>query len=363
MPIDTASPCSNRSPYPASVLQGVGEGVAEIEQRALAAFALVFAHNARLVFAGARHRIAPRLTVAGQKRGAVPLQPDEEIRIVDQSVFDDLGITRLHFAFGARWSADRYRPEPNAADRNSPPNSCPSAYRWPSCPPTEESTWASKVVGIWMKGTPRSRIDAANPARSPITPPPSARMVVDRSQPACCSVSSSRSRCAKSLVPSPGDSTSVVWAIAAVSSEACRVFRWRTARFSSVTMKTRFCFSRGRRISPAWPEEVGCDMDVVAALAEIDANDGHGGRLRIGQRVENRPVRRRKRAKMRRLDRRSDRPADPSIDDHVGLRIDRIAFVHQCAQYLARIARIEDWAMACGRRCVSPTGPDRPATR
>ena len=30
-------------------------------------------------------------------------------------------------------------------------------------PPTEESTWASRVVGIWMKSTPRRRVAAAKP--------------------------------------------------------------------------------------------------------------------------------------------------------------------------------------------------------
>ena len=41
-------------------------------------------------------------------------------------------------------------------------------------PPTEESTWASRVVGTWAKPTPRLSTPAANPVRSPITPPPSA---------------------------------------------------------------------------------------------------------------------------------------------------------------------------------------------
>ena len=44
----------------------------------------------------------------------------------------------------------------------------------PVLPPTDESTCASSVVGTCTKSTPRRTADAAKPARSPITPPPSA---------------------------------------------------------------------------------------------------------------------------------------------------------------------------------------------
>ena len=44
----------------------------------------------------------------------------------------------------------------------------------PVLPPTEESTCASSVVGICTKRMPRRTMLAAKPARSPITPPPSA---------------------------------------------------------------------------------------------------------------------------------------------------------------------------------------------
>ena len=35
----------------------------------------------------------------------------------------------------------------------------------PVLPPTEESTWASSDVGIWMNSTPRRRTAAANPGQ------------------------------------------------------------------------------------------------------------------------------------------------------------------------------------------------------
>ncbi len=44
----------------------------------------------------------------------------------------------------------------------------------PVLPPTDESTWASREVGACTKRTPRRSVAAANPARSPTTPPPSA---------------------------------------------------------------------------------------------------------------------------------------------------------------------------------------------
>ena len=50
-------------------------------------------------------------------------------------------------------------------------------------PPTEESTCARSVVGIWIKSIPLNIIELMNPARSPITPPPSAISVSDLSIP------------------------------------------------------------------------------------------------------------------------------------------------------------------------------------
>ena len=43
-------------------------------------------------------------------------------------------------------------------------------------PPTDESTCARSVVGIWIKSIPLRKQAAANPVISPTTPPPSAMM-------------------------------------------------------------------------------------------------------------------------------------------------------------------------------------------
>ena len=56
-------------------------------------------------------------------------------------------------------------------------------------PPTLLSTWEIIVVGIWMKGTPRKKVAAAKPPRSPVTPPPKVKIQSLRVMPAsesCC---------------------------------------------------------------------------------------------------------------------------------------------------------------------------------
>ena len=47
----------------------------------------------------------------------------------------------------------------------------------PVFPPIAESTCAKRVVGICIKSTPLKKVSAANPAKSPITPPPNAIIV------------------------------------------------------------------------------------------------------------------------------------------------------------------------------------------
>ena len=78
----------------------------------------------------------------------------------------------------------------------------------PVLPPTEESTWASSVVGICTKRMPRRTMLAAKPARSPITPPPSATTRSPRSSPISSRRSLRRASTGKLLVASPGASTS-----------------------------------------------------------------------------------------------------------------------------------------------------------
>ena len=56
-------------------------------------------------------------------------------------------------------------------------------------PPTDESTIDSSVVGTCTQSTPRIQQAAANPARSPTTPPPSATTQASRVAPRVASAS------------------------------------------------------------------------------------------------------------------------------------------------------------------------------
>ena len=106
-------------------------------------------------------------------------------------------------------------------------------------PPTEESTWARSVVGTCARLTPRLRMPAAKPVRSPITPPPSATISELRARFIARSVSISRCRCSKLFTCSPAGRT-------IGSGVEARLFETRGKRgvvqfgtFSSVTTGTR----------------------------------------------------------------------------------------------------------------------------
>src|SRR5262245_61376088 len=59
----------------------------------------------------------------------------------------------------------------------------PSDKSKPVLPPSDASTIESRVVGNAIQLIPRMYVDAANPLRSPITPPPNAITVLLRSSP------------------------------------------------------------------------------------------------------------------------------------------------------------------------------------
>ncbi|MNT41215.1 hypothetical protein D3C72_1775690 [compost metagenome] len=106
-------------------------------------------------------------------------------------------------------------------------------------PPTEESTWASRVVGTCTKSTPRMNRAAASPARSPTTPPPSATTMLLRSSPSASSRSSTASSCSKDLDASPAGTVTIPVFSPAPSSAARTVSPWMAATVSSLTIKAR----------------------------------------------------------------------------------------------------------------------------
>ena len=73
-------------------LQGVAEGVAQVEQGALAGLTLIFGDDGGLGLAALQHGLAPRRGVPLDHGGTVLFQPGEEGGIVDQAVLGHLGI-------------------------------------------------------------------------------------------------------------------------------------------------------------------------------------------------------------------------------------------------------------------------------
>ncbi len=76
----------------------MAEGVAEIEQRALAVFALVGGDDRRLGGTAPAHRLLPHRRIAGDERGCLGLEPVEEAAVADKPVFHHLGIARKQLA-------------------------------------------------------------------------------------------------------------------------------------------------------------------------------------------------------------------------------------------------------------------------
>ena len=133
----------------------------------------------------------------------------------------------------------------------APTRFLPSGELIPVLPPTELSTWASSVVGICTKPTPRRRMAAAKPARSPITPPPKAITRSSRATFSAISHSTACSSAPQPLVFSPGGSASVTAATPAASSPASSAARCCAATRASVRIATRGRAKSGAIAAPA----------------------------------------------------------------------------------------------------------------
>jgi hypothetical protein len=79
-------------------LQGVAEGVAEVEQRPGAGLALVCGDDRRLGGAGDLDRAGQQFRGAVEDVGAVRLQPGEELRVVDRAVLHHLCVAGQQLA-------------------------------------------------------------------------------------------------------------------------------------------------------------------------------------------------------------------------------------------------------------------------
>jgi len=76
----------------------MAKSMAQVEQRAAAAeLLLVLADDQRLGAHAMDDRFAENLGISGQEPTAIALAPGEKIGVVDQSIFDYLGIARPQF--------------------------------------------------------------------------------------------------------------------------------------------------------------------------------------------------------------------------------------------------------------------------
>ncbi len=85
-----------------SSLDGMAEGVAKIEQRALARFALVGDDDSRLKLATAPHRMDQGTALPCQQLFDVLLQPFDKRQVQGQPVLDHLGQPGAQLAVGQR---------------------------------------------------------------------------------------------------------------------------------------------------------------------------------------------------------------------------------------------------------------------
>ncbi len=90
---------------------------------------------------------------------------------------------------------------------NVPTRFLPAVRFTPVLPPTDESTIESSVVGACTSVTPRMYVEAANPARSPTTPPPSATTAQSRPSESCAMASHISLATSTDFVSSPAGTT------------------------------------------------------------------------------------------------------------------------------------------------------------
>ena len=161
-------------------LEGVAERMAEVEQCPVAPFVFVGRHAGGLGAAGLRDGGTAGRS-AREDLTAVALEPLEEAGVVDQAVFDGFGIAGAELARRQRVEAVGVGEDEKLGWWKAPTRFLPWGALMPVLPPTEESTWARRLVGICTKRMPRFSVAAAKPARSPTTPPPSATTTSPRS--------------------------------------------------------------------------------------------------------------------------------------------------------------------------------------
>ena len=176
------------------ILQGMAESVPKIEQRALSLLRFVGDDDARLGCATDRDRFGARRS-AREYVAPIRLQKLEKAAVVDEPILDDLSEAGAEIALaqGIETSGvgQHQRRLMKGADEVF------------SVPRIDSRLAAHARVDLseqrrrdLNQRTPRRRVAAQNPARSPMTPPPSAMTTSRRSMRASISASATRANSA-----------------------------------------------------------------------------------------------------------------------------------------------------------------------
>ncbi len=173
MPIETPSPWNRRSEKPVAA----SSAWPKVWPRLSSARSPVSRSSRETTPALARQEVAIACSRAEpplKDVGMVLLQPGEEGFVTEHAVFGDFGIAGAELRAADSVSSTAVSAITSTGWWKAPSRFLPCGELMPVLPPTEESTCASSEVGTCTKSTPRRRIAAAKPARSPTTPPPSA---------------------------------------------------------------------------------------------------------------------------------------------------------------------------------------------
>ena len=85
-----------------AVLDGMPEGMSEVQDRATPRFTLVLGDNFRLQFTGSSYRVSQCVGIAAQQCLHIVFEPGEKSGVTDCTVFDDFGEPRFQFAIRQR---------------------------------------------------------------------------------------------------------------------------------------------------------------------------------------------------------------------------------------------------------------------
>ena len=185
----------------------VAERVAEVERLAQAVLTLVGAHHLGLDLDAPRDGVERRRRLRVEQCRELGVEPREVVGVGEHAVLDRFGESGTSLRRRAACGSSR-RPRARRRVRwKAPTRFLPAAVSTPVLPPIEASIIASSDVGHCTTGTPRMKVAATNPARSPTTPPPSATTVVSRPQPASSSPSVTRAQVSRVLCASPDGMT------------------------------------------------------------------------------------------------------------------------------------------------------------